>query len=500
MENFLEFNQEFLEKQPPEYFQSLLDWTYPGAALYYRDVELPEDAVAKYGAGQIIRSSIFVDVTCIAGRPATNCRFIVATNKAAPLYVLNPEYEKWAMHTVNANSYFKVMDVYKKDGITQIFLLHVPAKGVGLFKNLVLHADGIDMEQQFIEKARANFDRNLTKPSAPELDDEEWINRTGFPIGMDGNYEFLPLEPDLEVFDNPGTAEIYQFIFRQTKDNELNDLLPEEYRQKDEAETSAETKPENLSLYHESLKYMASLALDADPPEYEQAFQYYEMATEEGDDAEAQYNLAVLYANGLGTEKNRLLAAYWFSKARDKNFHDAQERMTQLSVLYFIENIDSWTEKELFQAALNYYKLLYGIENAVEESNELLEAMALNHYSENEQDYVHAYKCFRAMAEFGDSAAAMYNLAICFYNGRGIKQSDLTAIYWFDKAFDSGHAEAKKCRDDIIDYFVKRNGASTTEFLFNHLSSWCRNGECGVMPDEEKSRYWKEIAEKLKEK
>jgi len=499
MTNYLEFNQKFLEKQPPEYFQGLLDWTYPGAALYYRDVELPEDAVAKYKAGQIIRSSIFVDVTCIAGRPATNCRFIVATNKAAPLYALNPEYEKWAMHTVNANSYFKVMDVYKKEGITQIFLLHVPAKGVGLFKNLVLQTDGVDMEQQFIEKARANFDRNLTKPSAPELDDEEWINRTGFPIGMDGNYEFLPLEPDLEVFNNPGTAEIYQFIFRQTKDNELNDLLPKEYRQKDDAEINAETEPENLSLYHESLKYMASLALDADPPEYEQAFRYYEMATEEGDDAEAQYNLAVLYANGQGTDKDLLLAAYWFSKARDKNFHDAQNRMAQYSILYFTENIDNWTEKELFQAALNYYKLLYNMENEVEGANELIDTISKYYLQEEEKDYATALKCFRAIAEFGNAHAAMYNLGMCYICGYGTDEQPAAALYWFDKAVDHGNEEARKKVEDILTAYRQSGGLSAVINIYELLALWCRLGMPAVMLDEEKSKYWKEMAEKLKE-
>jgi hypothetical protein len=55
----------------------------------------------------------FVDVSNFAGKLTKNSRFIFATNKAAPLYQVNPDTEKWKLHTINANSYFKVLDIYK---------------------------------------------------------------------------------------------------------------------------------------------------------------------------------------------------------------------------------------------------------------------------------------------------------------------------------------------------------------------------------------------------
>jgi hypothetical protein len=113
--------------------EEIVNWTLSGLTMYYRDSELSSAVVSKYKVGQIFRSRTFVDVSSFAGKLTKNCRFIFASTKAAPLYQINPSTEKWGLHTINANSYFKVLDVYGKDGKTQFFLLHIPAKGYRLF-------------------------------------------------------------------------------------------------------------------------------------------------------------------------------------------------------------------------------------------------------------------------------------------------------------------------------------------------------------------------------
>ncbi|MDR3266581.1 MAG: hypothetical protein LBT24_03320, partial [Tannerella sp.] len=223
------FTREELGNVSAAFMDSLLNWTFPGAALYYRDAELEENILSKYEVGQIIRSQTFVDVSGFAGKPTKNCRFIIASSKAAPFYALKPVYpktERWRLHVINANSYFKVQDIYRKDGITQIFLLHIPAKGIEVFRHSVFNFGDGDVEKQFIEKARASLDKRLEMLPAPELEEKDWIDRTKSPLGLDMNNQFFPLEPEADIWSVPDVAGLYSVLFAMTEDNELN-IFPE---------------------------------------------------------------------------------------------------------------------------------------------------------------------------------------------------------------------------------------------------------------------------------
>jgi hypothetical protein len=73
-----------------EKFNELINWTLPGLTFYYRDCEIDNEILSKYFVGQIIRSQIFVDVSSFAGKLTKNCRYIIASSKAAPLYKISP--------------------------------------------------------------------------------------------------------------------------------------------------------------------------------------------------------------------------------------------------------------------------------------------------------------------------------------------------------------------------------------------------------------------------
>jgi len=49
-------------------------------------------------------------------------------------------------------------------------------------------------------------------------------------------------------------------------------------------------------------------------------------------DAEAQFNLGVLYDEGAGVEQNLITAAAWYRKAAEQGFIDAQ---TNLGIMYY---------------------------------------------------------------------------------------------------------------------------------------------------------------------
>ena len=59
--------------------------------------------------------------------------------------------------------------------------------------------------------------------------------------------------------------------------------------------------------------------------DFEQAFSYYTKAAESQDDCEGQYNLAMLYLEGVGTQVNHLLALQWLTKANQLGNIKAQQ-------------------------------------------------------------------------------------------------------------------------------------------------------------------------------
>ncbi|WP_340111007.1 hypothetical protein [Maribellus mangrovi] len=207
-----------------EIFEEIINWTLPGLTMYYRDSLLTNEIITKYQVGQIIRSRTFVDVSSFAGRLAKNCRFIFATNKAAPLYQFNPDTERWKLHTINANSYFKVLDIYQKVDKIQFLLIHIPAKGIDFFKKAVIRINGEAIEREIIQKSRISFDQKMELDVIPELEEQEWINRTSFPIGLDNRNDLFPLYPVEDLI--PQAVPLYDAIFKMTNDTELNIAKP----------------------------------------------------------------------------------------------------------------------------------------------------------------------------------------------------------------------------------------------------------------------------------
>ena len=126
------------DNHPLERMEEIINWTLPGLTMYYRDSNLCQNIIDQYQVRKIFRSATFVDVSNFAGKPTTNCRFIFASSKAAPLFRVNPETEKWGLSSMNCSSFFKVLDVYQYEGVTQIFLLHIPYKGIDFFSRTIL--------------------------------------------------------------------------------------------------------------------------------------------------------------------------------------------------------------------------------------------------------------------------------------------------------------------------------------------------------------------------
>lgn len=231
--------------------EEIINWTLPGLAMYYRDSNLSQDIINLYSVRTIFRSNTFVDVSNFAGRPITNCRFIFASSKAAPLYRVNPATEKWGLHVINCNSFFKVLDVYSFQGVTQIFILHIPYKGLDLFSRSVLKLGGQNIEEQIIAKARESLHQKSNAEIIPSLCEQEWLQRTSFPIGLDINNNFFSIEPTEPLYEE--AKFLHSGIRKMT--NDLSDLnvIPEFSVRKPETGSDQTQNPEKKGGFWSNL-------------------------------------------------------------------------------------------------------------------------------------------------------------------------------------------------------------------------------------------------------
>ncbi len=119
-------------------------------------------------------------------------------------------------------------------------------------------------------------------------------------------------------------------------------------------------------------------------------------------DADAQYNLGVMYDKGDGVTQNHKEAVKWYRKSADQGNASAQYN---LALMY--ENGKGVT-----------------------------------------QDYKEAVKWYRKSAEQGN-ANAQNNLGLRYYNGQGVLQDNVYAHMWLNIAASNGNANAVKGRDII---------------------------------------------------
>lgn len=74
------------------------------------------------------------------------------------------EGDRYPLHVLHDKSYLKVLDVYEKEGVMQILLIHVPAKSIFLPRLDNLWDININGDR-IVDIARKNLDDKLRKRS-----------------------------------------------------------------------------------------------------------------------------------------------------------------------------------------------------------------------------------------------------------------------------------------------------------------------------------------------
>ena len=91
----------------------------------------------------------------------------------------------WGLHVAKRDSKFKVVDIYTVGDKTQILLLQLPEGFEEVFENRT------DVEEEFIERERKNFEDDLKRDVIEDLTSDLWLKRCEFPLGMSDDGEFF---------------------------------------------------------------------------------------------------------------------------------------------------------------------------------------------------------------------------------------------------------------------------------------------------------------------
>lgn len=166
--------------------KAIYNETFSGLKLYYRDTNLSENLISNYTIGQIIQEKGFTDMSSIGGGLSGNLRYLIASAHPKDLSKFNPDSAKIGHFLLDSIAYFKVLDIQKIDNKTQIFLLNIPDNSISLFKNSTSN-----LEEEIIEKARKKFKDKIILPLIPELQTENWKEKTKTPIGISENGELF---------------------------------------------------------------------------------------------------------------------------------------------------------------------------------------------------------------------------------------------------------------------------------------------------------------------
>lgn len=216
------------------FMEKFLNWTLPGLQFFYRDSDSPVNVKDLYHEGQTLRAGFFVDMSTKLLRPLQKTRFLIASAHAAifsqidEFAGLGTEVGSWGLAVIHPNSYLKVLDIYEKDGFTQVLMLHIPEAAARLLTDSKLEflADVLPDGKSLIEIARESLDEKLKDEIHPRSFDSKLVERmTAFP-GYDEHYNQYALEPVPEEYFE---AKPYSKLVHEiAQDDDITDFVETE--------------------------------------------------------------------------------------------------------------------------------------------------------------------------------------------------------------------------------------------------------------------------------
>ena len=125
------------------------------------------------------------------------------------------------------------------------------------------------------------------------------------------------------------------------------------------------------------------------------------------DDANSQFNLALLYENGVGIYRDGRKAVYWYTKAAQQGHVEAQYRLGTVYRFGYGEEV----------VQTDFKKAVYWITKA------------------SEQGHIEA----------------QYNLGLMYEYGEEAPRDYIQAFFWYTKAVEKGHYFANEDRNKMLE-------------------------------------------------
>jgi TPR repeat protein len=162
--------------------------------------------------------------------------------------------------------------------------------------------------------------------------------------------------------------------------------------------------------------------------DYQKAYREWKAAADAGQ-AEAQFDLGVLYAGGLGVHRDFTAAASWYRKAAEQGNAEAQYALGQLYSR-------GWGIPKDQSDAIRWFQMA----NSVESDGPPTEWASVEGYG-MPQDPQQAAYWYRQAADKGH-AEAQFNLSGLYSSGKGVKRDEEQAARWVSASATQGYAPA----------------------------------------------------------
>jgi len=185
-----------------------------------------------------------------------------------------------------------------------------------------------------------------------------------------------------------------------------------------------------LSALNENRRYIELGSTYYRQRNYDAALKCFEKAADQ-DEAEAQYNVGVMYYHGESVPLSYNKALQWFIKASTQQYAEAQKAISEMykngeGVPQDYDEAKVWCRKA-----------------ADQEIKDAQYTRGLEYYYGTgvSQDYTKAMEWYRKAADQED-AAAQYMIGTMYYYGNGVSQDTKEALNWLIKAQENGSKQA----------------------------------------------------------
>lgn len=196
-----------------------VNWILSGLQLFYRDTDADIKAEEMYPIGRVFRTGVYTSVSTKLQQPAQKTRFLIASAHAALFCSdengnvnetglrFSPRAEEWRHAVISKNAWLKVLDIYRVNDITQIFMIQIPETAAMYFGDSetifnIINEVG-DSGTSLVDIARRSLDEKMKQSVHPRSTDSDWVALMSQPVGYTQDGQPYSISPDYSLDEDP---------------------------------------------------------------------------------------------------------------------------------------------------------------------------------------------------------------------------------------------------------------------------------------------------------